>query len=186
MWRSSTLYVPSSRMSTGAKVSRLETQQLLDLHLCTRTTIMTVHVNPIMQAAPCQRRIISPLSRLFSLCYAKGRQPALWKTARVVPIHKKKSKAQPNNYRPISLLSSIPKVMEAIVNRTIVNLLEKEDLLSAHQFGFHRKLGTSDLLTLLQHELSSAFASHGAVYAIAIDIAGAFDKVAHRGVLAKA
>ena len=47
----------------------------------------------------------------------------------MVPIHKKKSKAQPNNYRPISLLSIISKVMEAIVNRTIVNFLEKEDLL---------------------------------------------------------
>ena len=134
----------------------------------------------------CADALCKPLSRLFSLCYAKGRQPALWKTARVVPIHKKKSKAQPNNYRPISLLSIISKVMEAIVNRTIVNFLEKEDLLSAHQFGFRRKLGTSDLLTLLQHEWSSAIASHGAVHALAIDIAGAFDKVAHRGVLAKA
>ena len=70
-------------------------------------------------------------------------------------------------------------------NRTVVNFLEKEDL-SAHQFGFRRKLGTSDLLTLLQHEWSSAIASHGAVNALAIDIAGAFDKVAHRRVLAKA
>ena len=134
----------------------------------------------------CADALCKPLSRLFSLCYAKGRQPALWKTTRVLPIHKKKSKAQPNNHRPISLLGIISKVMEAIVNRTIVNFLEKENLLSAHQFGFRRKLGTSDLLTLLVHEWSSAIASHGAVHALAIDIAGAFDKVAHRGVLAKA
>ena len=56
----------------------------------------------------------------------------------------------------------------------------------AQKVGFRRKLGTSDLLTLLQHEWSSAIASHGAVHALAIDIVGAFDKVANKGVLAKA
>ena len=76
----------------------------------------------------CADALCKPLSRLFSPWYAKRRQPALWKTARMAPIHKKKSKAQPSNsyYRPISLLIIIPKVMEAIIIRTIVNFLEKD------------------------------------------------------------
>ena len=58
--------------------------------------------------------------------------------------------------------------------------------MSAHQFGFRRRLGTADLLTLLQHKWSSAIANRGSVHTLAVDIAGAFDKVSHKGALAKA
>ena len=130
--------------------------------------------------------LCTPLSKLFALCFAKGRQPAIWKTARVVPVYKKKSKSSPSNYRPVSLLSILSKVMESIVNRSVVIFLERENVLSAHQFGFRRRLGTADLLTLLQHKWSSTIANHGSVHTLAVDIAGAFDKVSHKGVLAKA
>ena len=59
-------------------------------------------------------------------------------------------------------------------------------MLSAHQFGFRRRLGTADLLTLLQHKCSSTIANRGSVHTLAVDIAGAFDKVSHKGALAKA
>ena len=122
----------------------------------------------------------------FVQTFAKGRQPAIWKTARVIPVYKKKSKSSPSNYRPVSLLSILSKVMESIVNRSVVNFLERENVLSAHQFGFRRRLGTADLLTLLQHKWSSTIANRGSVHTLAVDIAGAFDEVSHKGALAKA
>ena len=66
-----------------------------------------------------------------------------------------------------------------------VNFLEKEGILSQNQFGFRRGLGTANLLTSLHHEWSSAAALGGAVQILAVDIAGAFDKVSHQGVLHK-
>ena len=60
------------------------------------------------------------------------------------------------------------------------------NVLSAHQFGFRRRLRTADLLTLLQHKWSSTIANRGSVHTLAVDIAGAFDKVLHKGALAKA
>ena len=134
----------------------------------------------------CANELGLPLSQLFTHCFTSGVQPALWKTARVVPIHKRRSKSAPSNYRPVSLLCIISKVMESIVNRSLMNHLETNGILSKRQYGFRRGLGTSDLLSLVQHEWASTLAHGGEVHAMALDIAGAFDKVSHSGVLFKA
>ena len=130
--------------------------------------------------------LASPLAHLFTQCFESGVQPSSWKTARVVPIYKRKSKSSPKNYRPVSLLPIVSKVMEGIANRQIVNFLEAHHLLSDQQFGFRRGLGAADLLARLQHEWSLALAQSGEVHILAADIAGAFDKASHRGVLHKA
>ena len=127
-----------------------------------------------------------PLCLLFRQCMTSGTQPQSWKVASVVPVHKKRSKSAPSNYRPISLLSLISKTMEAVVNRALTNFLERNNILSNHQFGFRRGLGPADLLTGLHHQWSKIAAAGGAVRIVAVDIAGAFDKVSHAGVLHKA
>ena len=109
-----------------------------------------------------------------------------WKVANVVPIHKKKSRSALSNYRPTSLLTILSKVMETIVNRSVTNFLERNTILSPCQFGFRGSLSTADLLIKLHHEWSKSLASGGAVHVLAINIAGAFDKVSHSGVLHKA
>ena len=133
----------------------------------------------------CAAELASPLSRLFSACFRKGVQPSLWKTANVVPIHKKQTRSTLRNYRPVSLLSVISKVMEKVINTTLMNHLEKQSLLSPHQFGFRPGLSAADLLTSISHQWQSCINAGGAVRALAVDIAGAFDKVSHLGVLHK-
>ena len=133
----------------------------------------------------CAAELSQPLSQLFSLCFQHGTQPSLWKTANVVPIHKKRSRTAVQNYHPVSLLSVLSKVMEKVVNRRIMTNLEKENLLSKHQFGFRTGLGTADLLTSLNHQWLSCINTGGAVRVLAVDIAGAFDRVSHVGVLHK-
>ena len=76
--------------------------------------------------------------------------------------------------------------MEKIVNAAIINHLEHEKALSIHQYGFRQGLSTSDLLTSLNHSWVFEVNRGGAVRVLAVDIAGAFDKVSHRGVLHKA
>ena len=133
----------------------------------------------------CAAELASPLSRLFSVCFRQGVHPSLWKKANVVPIHKKQSRSTIRNYRPVSLLSIISKVMEKVINTTLMNHLEKESLLSQHQFGFRPGLSAADLLTSLTHQWLSCINTGGAVRVLAVDIAGAFDKVSHLGVLHK-
>ena len=76
--------------------------------------------------------------------------------------------------------------MEKIVNKQLGNFLQRHRILSQHQFGFRTRLGTSDLLAALQFEWTRALDSGGCVRVLAVDIAGAFDKVSHRGLLRKA
>ena len=134
----------------------------------------------------CADELSHPLTKLFSLCFRKQIQPCQWKCARAVPVYKKKSRSLPQNYRPVSLLSIISKVMESIVNRQLLNFLESRGVLSPRQFGFRNGLGTTDLLMKLYHEWAVAAASGGSAHVLAIDIAGAFDKVSHAGLLHKA
>ena len=100
----------------------------------------------------CASQLVLPLSRLFSLCFRSGIQPSSWKVANVVPIHKKKSRSALSNYRPISLLMILSKLMETIVSRSVTNFLERNSILSPCQFGFRGGLSTADLLTKLHHE----------------------------------
>ena len=100
----------------------------------------------------CHRELAEPAACLFSCCFKAGVQPTSWKLAHVSPIHKKSSKSIVSNYRPVSLLSILSKVMESIVNSQFVNFLERHRLLNTRQDGFRRGTGAADLLTVLQYE----------------------------------
>ena len=84
----------------------------------------------------CCAELASPLCRLFQLFFSKGTFPDQWKTAFVIPGHKRASKADPTKYRPISLLSIIGKVMETVVSKQLQNHLLNNKLISSRQFGF--------------------------------------------------
>ena len=76
--------------------------------------------------------------------------------------------------------------MGSIVNNQLVNYLEKHNCLPSSQFGFRRRRGAADLLTILQHEWTRTVAQGEHVQVVAVDIAGAFGRVSHVGVIAKA
>jgi len=133
----------------------------------------------------CSAELASPLSHLFELCLTNGVFPNQWKTASVVPIHKRGSKADPTKYRPISLLSNISKIMEAIVQKQLQSYLLGNKLISSRQYGFRPGHSTADLLNILSQKWNNSLDKIHEVCIIALDIKGAFDKVWHNGLLAK-
>jgi hypothetical protein len=85
------------------------------------------------------REISTPLSHIFNLSLRTGIFfffPNKLKTSRVIPIFKSGSCLECDNYRPISLLSSISKVLEKIVSEKLISHLLDNDLLYTHQYGF--------------------------------------------------
>ena len=68
-----------------------------------------------------------PLSIIFQESYNSGNLPHDWKTANIVPIYKKGDRADPNNYRPVSLTSVPRKLMESIIKDNIAGFLEKKN-----------------------------------------------------------
>ena len=64
--------------------------------------------------------------------------PDQWKCAKVIPKHKKGSKSHCNNYRPISILNILSKIIERHVHDNLYNYLVRNALLSSSQSGFRK------------------------------------------------
>ncbi len=80
--------------------------------------------------------ICRPLSLLFNRSLQEGVYPDKWKCANVMPLFKKGDRDQPYNYRPISLISCIGKVMERLVFKYIYNHLYSNNLIYRQHSGF--------------------------------------------------
>ena len=76
--------------------------------------------------------------------------------------------------------------METVINRAVANFLEKNSILSNNQYGFRRGMRTQYILTLLSYRWRTPSARGGSTRVIAVDVAGAFDKVSHPGLAYKA
>eukprot|EP00061_Rhincodon_typus_P003597 g20479.t1 len=90
----------------------------------------------------CAPELAALLAKLFQYSYNTDIYPTIWKVARVCPVHTNQNKSNPANYRPISLLSIISKVMEGVINSAT-----KQHLLSDAQFGFRQDHSAPDLIT---------------------------------------
>ena len=76
----------------------------------------------------CTSELSGPLTSVFQSCLRERRWPSTWKKVRVVPAHKKIFKSEPSNYRPISLLSVVSKLLEQVVASVICHYLSEHRL----------------------------------------------------------
>ncbi len=136
----------------------------------------------LKQAAP---ELAKPLARLFQLLMSKHYMPKQWKLAHVIPCYKKKDKHDPNNYRPVSLLSIISKVMEGLINKALWKHINKHQLISDKQFGFRAGHSTADALTYVSQNLHDTKDKRQESRLICLDISRAFDRVWHKGLISK-
>ena len=79
--------------------------------------------------------IVNPVTHIFNLSFQTGYIPLELKTARVVPRHKSDSNSLFNNYRPISLLPSLSKLLEKCAAKQMFGFIEKNKILYDFQFG---------------------------------------------------
>ena len=103
----------------------------------------------------------------------------------MVAIHKKGKRTDPKNYRPISLLSVLGKILEAIIAERISDFLASHHLLNNKQFGFRTNRSAADLLLQLTTTWHKSLDQGKDTFVIALDIAGAFDRVWHHGLITK-
>lgn len=140
---------------------------------------------PAIVLKKCAPELAPVLARLFQISYNRGIFPSHWKTARIQPVPKKGSKAFPSNYRPISLLSTISKVMEKYMNIELLKYLEKHNLIHDRQYGFRHRRSTADLLSFVSHSWDKSIEFYGESQIVALDISKAFDQVWHAALLNK-
>ena len=82
--------------------------------------------------------IVPSLTRLFNLFLTTGTFPKAWKLARIVPVPKSVNMSAPSNYRPISILSVVSKLLERHVHHILFEFLSTNYHLSMRQWGFLR------------------------------------------------
>ena len=130
-------------------------------------------------------QISEPLSHLFSLSISTGVFPSKLKTSKTIPIFKAGDHTSCDNYRPISLLSSLSKILEKIVANSLVNHLEINNLLYDNQYGFLRGRSTLHNITKLTTKISQDLNEKKFVIGIFLDLKKAFDTVSHDILLSK-
>ena len=136
----------------------------------------------LKQAAPV---IYKQLTELFNLSLKSGEYPDDWKLAKVSPVFKAGERNDPNNYRPISILSTISRVFEKLVYEQIYNYLTKNNLLDSRQSGFRSLHSTVTALLDLTNQWCFNI-DRGLVSGVLfLDLKTAFDTVDHQLLLTK-
>ena len=140
---------------------------------------------PITILKDFKAHLSQPLSDILNISFSTGVFPTLFKCAQVIPIFKSGDKLQTNNYRPISLLSNISKIIEKIVHRRLYLFLRQNKLLFLYQFGFRPGFSTTHALISLTDEIRAALDDDKFACGVFIDLQKAFDTVNHNILLSK-
>ena len=110
--------------------------------------------------------------------FKTGFIPDEWAIGKIRPIYKNKGDVtDPNNYRPITILSCLNKLFTAVLNERLTDLLDENDMLNENQAGFRKAYSTSDhvfslhaLIEMMKYEKKKLFCSF-------VDFSKAFDSV---------
>ena len=130
--------------------------------------------------------ILEIMGNLINLSLQKGIFPNIYKSAKVVPIFKNKgSRKMVDQYRPISLINSMSKVIEKIIYKRLANFLNKNNFFSSKQFGFRKRMSTSHAISLLVNTVTKNMNKKTKTLGIFLDLSRAFDLVDHDILLKK-
>ena len=101
--------------------------------------------------------------------------PKSLKQSVVRPIYKNEPHADYNNYRPISFLPLLSKILEAHIFEVMANFLAKNSMIYPEQFGSQKEKGANDLLKIFANTLNTSLNNHIPVLATFVDFSKAFD-----------
>jgi len=131
----------------------------------------------------CAETLTASITALFNYSLTIAKLPHEWKRANVVPVFKKGNPALTNNYRPISLLPVISKILERCIYNRIITYLRPK--LTSMQHGFLAKCSTSTQLLTVLSKINNILDSRVQTDIIYFDLSKAFDSVPHAPLLAK-
>ncbi len=127
-----------------------------------------------------------PLTIVFNKSFKEGVFPSKMKLAEVIPLYKLKGKKDSmNNYRPVSLLPVISKILERLIQKRISSFLRKKMLLYDSQYGFRCNHSTIDAILQFVGNEVKGFDRGDKTLAIFLDLSKAFDTLPHKTLLKK-
>ena len=121
--------------------------------------------------------MINCLTHIFNLSINEGVFPSELKIAKVVSIFKKGTQLDVNNYRPISLLPVVSKIIERIVYNRVYSYFNRNNFFYKLQFGFRKSYGTSHAVTKLVETVTDAFKQKEFVVRVFLNLSKTFDTI---------
>ena len=124
--------------------------------------------------------VIAPiLTGLINKSFTDGVFPGVWKCAKETALFKDGDKSLKDNYRPISILPTISKIIERSAHIQLSSFLEENRLLSQSQFGFRLKRSTSTALIAFTDQVLESTDKGCVTGTVFLDFRNAFDTVDH-------
>ena len=120
-----------------------------------------------------------PLSKIFNNSILTGQYIEKLKFAETIPIFKKGSQTFVSDYRPISLLSNLNKIMEKLVFNRVYEFFEKFNCIYENQYGFRNKHSTVHALINITENIRLSLDKKETIAGIFVDLQKAFDTVCH-------
>ncbi|CAB4008026.1 Hypothetical predicted protein, partial [Paramuricea clavata] len=121
--------------------------------------------------------LAKPIAHIENLTITTGQIPSEWKEAKVIPVYKKGKRNDTDNYRPISVLPLISKVMERAIQLQLLNFIKENNILSTHQSGFRKQHSTETTVVSLVDKILDNMDKQKTTGAVFIDLKKAFDLV---------
>lgn len=120
----------------------------------------------------------------YNKIWKQGGIPQSWKVGVVVPIPKDNNNPhETKNYRPITLLSCVGKVLERMVNTRLITELEEKLVLNPNQFAFRPGKSTDEYFTVLEGIITPAVQQGKHVEVALLDISKAYDRAWRRPII---
>ena len=124
--------------------------------------------------------IIAPsLTYIYNLSLSTSTFPYEWKAAKVTPLFKSGDRNLTENYRPISILPIVAKIIEKEVHSQVYAFLLEHKLLNKHQHGFRTKRSTNTALLSVIDKWFQGMDDSRVTAVVYLDLAKAFDTVRH-------
>ena len=136
--------------------------------------------NEIMKCG--KNELLAPLTLLFNIILSSAIYPQDWCVGLIIPIHKKGDKSNVENYRGITLLSSLSKLFTSILNQRLYEYLLDQKILKTEQFGFRKGYSTIDSIFTLKslvdkHVKSKPNKKRNLLFTCFVDFSKAFDRI---------
>lgn len=140
--------------------------------------------NQIIKKLP--KKAIIHLSHIFNSILRLSYIPSSWKHSVIILIHKPgKPSHLPSSYRPISLLPSFSKILEKIIIKRIYPIITEKKIIPDTQFGFRNNHSALHQVHRIVDNIASSLEKKHFCSAVFLDVAQAFDRVWHKGLLYK-
>ena len=129
--------------------------------------------------------IITPLSMIFNKSLEEGIFPEQIKLADIVPLFKSQDRSECTNYRPISLLLTVSKLLEKVVYSRTYTYLERHEKLYVSQYGFREGHSCENAISELVSQIVKGQQEGMYTLSLFLDLSKAFDSLEHRVLLKK-